>query len=167
MSTNRKLLIRNLNNAIKSNDINSIKFLLSNDKELLSYMTPFGSWLHIAASEGNIAIVELLLEAGIEIDEKAGIMGGNALNIAASEGHFEIVKLLYLRGSELDTSSSERNPLFSSIYAGSLDIVKYLIESGIDYSVVYNGQYMEKMDAKAFAEERGQTKICEYLKTKK
>ena len=65
----------------------------------------------------------------------------------------------------MDTTTSECNPLFSSIYSGSMALVKYLVEAGIDHKVAYTGPSVTNMDALAFAEERGQVEIVEYLKT--
>lgn len=44
-----------------------------------------------------------------------------------------------------------------------MDIVQFLIEQGIDSLVRYTGESMKDMDAIAFARERGEIKIMNYL----
>ena len=79
----------------------------------------------------------------------------------------KIIKYLLSCGAGLDVSDSVKNPLFGAILKGHLDIVKILIESGIDYSVKYTGDNFQNTDALGFARLRGQTKIAEYLESVK
>lgn len=66
----------------------------------------------------------------------------------------------------IDTSEPERNPLFSAIYGGHLDIIKCLVKNGIYITIKYTGETMKNMGAYEFAIERGQVEIAEYLKHK-
>lgn len=125
--------------------------------------TPFGAWLHVAASVGSVEMVKELLDLGVDINARGGTLGGNALNYAASNGHMEVVKYLLSCGAEMDVSEPERNPLFSAIYGGHIEIVNLLIENGIDIHVKYTGESMKNMDALAFAQERGQAEIAALL----
>ena len=159
-----KEAIRKILTAIRNNDFdNMYKFLLA-DKSLINENTPFGTWLHVASSVGNLRIVRTLVEFGIDINQRAGTYGGSALNEAASEGHYDVTQYLLSCGAELDTTEPERNPLFGAIMCGSKEIVQLLLDNGIDASVRYTGQYMKNMDAYDFAIERGQKEIAEMLK---
>lgn len=129
--------------------------------------TCFGPWLHVAADFGRAEIVSYLLERGADINRRGGTYGGSALNEAACEGHLEVVRHLLDAGAELDTSEPERNPLFGAILDGHSEVVRFLIERGIDYRVSYTGNSMKNMDSEAFARERGQTEIADYLATLK
>lgn len=137
--------------------------LLTEDESRLRMMTPFGSWLHVAAKVGNLEIVKALVGLGLDVNLRGGTFGGSAINLAASYGHLEIVRYLLQAGSELDVSEPERNPLFGAIHGGHIDIVRFLIETGINYRVSYTGSSMQNMDALAFARERGQTDIAAFL----
>jgi uncharacterized protein len=152
-----------LRSAIKEGDVDKVGSLIREDNELLHTMTPFGSWLHVAASFGKLEIVKLLLQAGIDINCRGGTFKGGALNEAASEGHTEIAKFLVSNGAQLDVSEPEKNPLFGAIHVGNIDTVKLLLDSGIDARVKYSGTSMMDMDAKAFADERGQLEIVRLL----
>jgi len=157
---------KTIRNAIKRGGINSVKELIGNDKEILHTMTPFGSWLHIAAKKGQIEIVEYLVHKGIDVNIKGDIFDASPLRVAAGEGHIEIVKYLLQSGAELDVSLAKRNPLFAAIYGGHKEVVEHLVNQGIDISVRYTGENIKGMDAYQYAKEFGRTEIAEYLKRK-
>jgi ankyrin repeat protein len=149
--------------AIKQGDIEKVVSPINGGKVRLEMMTPFGTWLHVAAHHGQLEIAKRLVAWGADINRYGGIAGGGPLNEAAAKGHVEIVKYLLSCGAELDVSEPERNPLFSAIYGGYIAIVKLLIENGLNAHVKYTGTSMNNTDALAFANERGQTEIAEML----
>lgn len=149
--------------AVKEGDIATVKALLAEDNNLANSMTPFGTLLHVAASEGNTELVDLLIQYGADIHAKGGALGGSALNEAASDGKKEVLEYLLSRGAEMDVSEPERNPLFSAIHGGHVKIAELLISNGIDIAVRYTGESMQGMDALAFAQERGQLDIAALL----
>lgn len=153
-----------IRNAIKNHDLNTLKEIFATFPKLMSIDTPFGTWLHVAASSGALEVVKYLVLRGLDPNKKGGTFGGNILNTAASSGHIDITEyLLSLNNVDMDISEPERNPLFGSIIKGNLDIVKILIENGIDYKASYTGEYMNNMDAEKFALERGEKEIADYL----
>ena len=162
----KKSLNKAIRNAIKLGDINEVKQLIGNDKEILNTITSFGTWLHVAAKKGHREIVGYLIDKGIDIDAKGGTFDASALNLAAGAGHLEIVKFLLEAGAELDVSLAKRNPLFGAIYGGHKEVVEFLVEKGIDISIRYTGESLKNMDAYEYAREFGQTEIAEYLKGK-
>ena len=83
-----------------------------------------------------------------------------------TKGYLDIAEYLINEDVVIDTSEPDRNPLFSAIYGGHLEIVKLLVENDIDIYIKYSGETMQDVDAYAFAIERGQTEIAEYLKQK-
>ena len=152
-----------IRSAIKRGDVHAVVKLIGSDRTLLNMMTTFGTWLHVAASHGQLEIVKRLVEMGADINAYGGIAGGGPLNEAASEGQLEVVRYLLSRGAELDVSEPERNPLFGAIQEGRADIAKLLIDSGIDTHVKYTGENMNGMDALAFAREWGRSDIVDLL----
>jgi len=159
-----KQLVNEMFDAIEDGDVEKVMILLNSDVDNLNMMTPFGTWLHIAASGGQLEIVKKLIDLGADINKRGGTFDGGAINSAASEGHIEIVKYLLSSGAELDVSEPTRNPLFGAIMSGNIDIVKVLIDNGIDTKIKYTGKNMINMDAYAFAVERGQLEIAKLLK---
>ena len=160
-------IIRDMFDAIENNNSDEVLEILSKAPEVLHIITPFGTWLHFASSEGKIKIVKLLINLGLDVNKKSGAFNGNGLNEAANEGHYDIVEYLLTCGAELDVDEPERNPLFGAILSGNKDIVQLLLDSGIDYTVRYTGEYMKDMDAYDFAVERGQLEIAELIKNYK
>ena len=157
---------KDIRNAIKRGQLDILRDLIEKEPEMLTWMTPFGTWLHVAVAHGHLEIVEYLINAGIDINAQGGTFSTNALEKATTKGHLDIAQYLISQNIEIDISEPDRNPLFAAIYGGHLDIVKYLVKNGIDITVKYTGDTMKDMDAYAFAIERGQTEIAEYLKQK-
>ena len=155
-----------IRSAIEAGDARTALEHIGSDPERLHAMTMFGTWLHVAAAEGQLDIVKALLDRGLDINAYGGISGGGALHYAASYGRSEIAKYLIERGANLDVSEPVRNPLFGAIYRGHTVVAKLLIESGIDTSVKYTGENMQNMDALAFAREWGRSDIAALLQAK-
>jgi ankyrin repeat protein len=151
--------------AIKDGDAEKVRTLIGGSDHLLNLKTPFGTWLHVAAKHGQAKIVQQLISLGADVNARAGVFNGAPIHLAASEGYVEIVRYLLDHGAELDVSEPERNPLFAAIYGGHLDVVKLLSDRGINPHIKYTGKSMENMDALAFARERGQSRIAEFLAT--
>ena len=159
--------IVNLQQAIKHHQINEMLTIIKKEPKILNEITPFGSWLHIAATYGHLDIIELLINMGIDINKRGGVLGGSPINIASSKGYVEMARYLLTCGAEMDVSEPERNPLFAAIYGGHKEIVQLLLDNGIDYTVRYTGEHMTDMDAYEFAVERGQLEIAELIKNYK
>ncbi|OHX30768.1 hypothetical protein BWGOE5_32460 [Bacillus mycoides] len=154
---------KEIRSAIKSGNLEKVVELIGSNIEVLHMITPFGTWLHVAASRGELNIVKKLIELGLNVNALGGVYGGGALNVAASKGHISVVKYLLACGAELDISDPIKNPLFGAISNGYPDIAKLLIESGIDVDVKYSGESIKGMDALAFAREQGQVEIVKVI----
>ena len=87
------------------------------------------------------------------------------LYLAASEGKLEIVKYLISYGVKMDVSKPRNNPLFGAIYQGNADVVKLLIEGGIDITIKYSNELIRNKDALALAQEMGQAEIVHLLRS--
>ncbi|MDI2587282.1 ankyrin repeat domain-containing protein [Psychrobacillus sp. NEAU-3TGS] len=161
-----KSLNKALRSAIKLGDIDEVKRLIGDNPESLHSMTPFGTWLHVAAKKGHFEIVEYLIHKGIDVNTKGDVFDASPLRVAAGAGHLEIARYLIKAGAELDVSLAKRNPLFGAIYGGHKEVVKFLVEKGIDISIRYTGENIKDMNAYEYAREFGQTEIAEYLKQK-
>lgn len=157
---------KRIRDSIKSGQLNMLKDLLEREPKMLEYVTPFGTWLHVATAHGQLEIIEYLINSGINIHAKCGTFSTNALERAATKGHLHIVEYFIKHQVEMDTSEPDRNPLFAAIYSGHFEIVKLLIMNGIDITIKYSGNNMKEMDAYMFAVERGEMEIAGYVKRK-
>ena len=75
-----------------------------------------------SAREGNWGRMERLLQAGAELDYG----GGAALTAAAGQGHLAIARNLIRLG--LKTPLCKQEALGDAVYAGKLEVVRFLIE---------------------------------------
>lgn len=151
---------------IKNGDTEQAKEIMLTDKTMLDFVTPYGTWLHVAARAGELEMIKFLVESGMDMNINEGVPKSAPIAHAASEGEIHIVEYLLECGASLDVSEPNKNPLFSAIYGGHLNIVKMLVQNGIDYSVKYTGDRMQDIGAYEFAIERGQLDIANYLKDK-
>ena len=82
-----------LHDAVKKEDVARVEKLLSMELDADQYMkgnhaTP----LHFAANNGNIDILELLIEKGADVS-KGDMWNNSALHFAAAAGHKEVVEV--------------------------------------------------------------------------
>ncbi|KAL7807892.1 ankyrin repeat-containing domain protein [Trichoderma aethiopicum] len=93
----------------------------------------YGTALTAAAFDGIMEMVQLLLDAGAEINDP----NGWALQTAAAEGHYEIVQELISRGAEVNACTHNANFPAGTAIQGACessrsDIVSLLLEKGAD-----------------------------------
>ncbi len=137
--------------------------ILNGSPELLNEKTHKGSWLHQAAFNDQLVLMQRLLELGIDININGFDDDGTALDAAAAKGHLNIVRYLHEHGGILDTSASQRNPLFAAIVGGHTDVARYLIEQGIDMRPKYKIGNITDMDALKFARYWGRSEIVDLI----
>ena len=101
------------------------------------HMSKFGEVLALATKKNFVVIVQLLVEAGVDLDYQDN-QGETALHVAARMGHVDCAKVL-LKGScnqKADTEIPEKTfgwtPLFVACVDGNLPVVELLIECGVD-----------------------------------
>uniref|UniRef100_A0A1Q3FMG5 RING-type domain-containing protein n=1 Tax=Culex tarsalis TaxID=7177 RepID=A0A1Q3FMG5_CULTA len=83
--------------------------------------------LCIAAHEGIVPMVSLLLEFGADV-EKTNSQGCTPLILASAKGHCDVVRQLVAAGSALgQTDTSQRCALVHAAITGKLKVVKYLV----------------------------------------
>ncbi|KAE8687259.1 Ankyrin repeat-containing protein [Hibiscus syriacus] len=100
--------------------------------------------LHIAAKQGDLDILIVLLAVHPELAMTVDLLNTTALHTAATQGHIEIVKFLLETGSSLATiaRSNGKTALHSAARNGRLDVVKALLatEPGIAQRTDKKGQ---------------------------
>jgi ankyrin repeat protein len=90
------------------------------------------SVLQLASASGDITIVSSLLGAGVDIDTPGDRgMEDTALNMAVRKRQFPMVDFLILHGA--DTDAGQRlNPIQNAVVANDLEMVRFLLERGVD-----------------------------------
>jgi hypothetical protein len=98
--------------------------------------------LHLAAQQGHVKMIEILLEAGAEVDHRNNL-DETALHLACKEGHFDVVKLLLKSQASLEMEEIDGlRPLHYAATKGSVDIINALLgaEAGVEVnSKSHNG----------------------------
>jgi cytohesin len=118
--------------AIRLGDAAAVQQFLQADSQLVHTRVDGLTPLHLAARNGQRAIVELLLSDGADIaaSEKS-FDGMTALHEAALEGHQEIVELLLAKGAGIDAVDRRgRTPLDRATSKGRGDVVALLRSKG-------------------------------------
>lgn len=142
--------------ALKAGDVDQLALLFGQYPEFEQQGFIGGSsWLHYAAGHGPLNVVKCLLGRGYDINSTQDKDACSPLDQACVKNRYEIAEYLLNNGATMDTSASIRNPLFGAIVGQSPDIVKLLLNRGIDATVRYTSDTMDNMDALAFALERG------------
>jgi uncharacterized protein len=91
------------------------------------------------AAQGDMAVVDLLLMAGVSAKDPEPLRHVTALHNAAAQGHIKLVQRLIDYGADVNAQDTNGfTPLLNAVYAGHLDITKLLINSGADSNTVPN-----------------------------
>ena len=129
-----------IENAEKTNRTDLTKIALALGAEYdLDYYYP----LRIASDNGNMNVVKLILEKGVDLEERlgdaedAGTIVGEALIGAGIGGHIDIVKLLLKYGADIHTNNDEAVRWASK--TGQYDVVRLLLEKGADIHAQEDG----------------------------
>ena len=87
--------------------------------------------LFVAASNGSLKCVLLLLEAGANKDQDRTVDGATPLFIAAHQGHLEVVRFLVESGANKDQGRTDNGatPFYAAAQNGHLEVVRFLVES--------------------------------------
>jgi bla regulator protein BlaR1 len=103
-----------------------------------------GTALIEAARDGNLPLVQRLLERGADVNQPVP-RDGNPLIVAAARGHLEVAKTLVEHGADVNAFVPEdETPLINAAREGHLEVVTYLLEKGADINlaVLANGTEM-------------------------
>ena len=134
--------IQKLVDACRRNDVDRVDELLRKPLDP-NIMVQDGNILHLLAGcghvecdvaiiEGHYAVVQLLLEAGIDKDA-VDSDGQTALHLAVGGSAWNIVPLLLEAGADIDATDSEGcTALHVAIEFGCLETVRRLLEAGAD-----------------------------------
>jgi ankyrin repeat protein len=125
--------------AVRAGDMEELKSMLAKgyDVDLRNKLTGVTS-LHMAATVNNVDMIEVLLEAGAEIDAKTK-EGLTPLHLATGTNRVEAVKLLLEKGANIEAKDNRGNtPLHMTVLQG-WDLTEYLLDKGADIQARCNG----------------------------
>jgi len=139
----------------------AVQAILDNDPDpALSTWQKGNSPLKVAADEGRLDIMEVLLPHSSTDLEARNNNGWAVLHAAAEYGYTEMVKRLLEAGADIEVRTNHGStPLKLAAGEGHLDIVRYLVEQGADIQTANDEQFTALHDAVS-AQQRD---ITEYL----
>ncbi|MDP8257545.1 MAG: ankyrin repeat domain-containing protein [Candidatus Alcyoniella australis] len=116
--------------AALNNDLLAVKGFLLNGVSPNRKEPSGGCVLMVAAQEGNLDIVKLLVEKGAVVDCKDNT-GWTPLGQAASGGHLDVCKYLVENGANVNAKDKTGwTVLHAAAINGQLEPTKFLIENG-------------------------------------
>ena len=119
--------------------------------------------LLIAAKNGDINSVKVLIERGADVDAR-NWLGRTALHEAVLYKHIEIAKMLIENGADVDAKDKwERTALHAAAKEGTIEIAKILIEKGADV----DAKDIDGWTAQEIAMKNGHYQIVELIKNAK
>lgn len=129
--------------AVKSNDIGKVKRLIADGASIDDRAPVMGTLdddytpLGLAARDGHVEIVRLLLDAGADICQLNGLMRATAGHEAAYMGHTEVARLLTeqrtgrpLLNIDAQGDYNGYTALHDAIWHGHLETAKVLVQAG-------------------------------------
>jgi ankyrin repeat protein len=122
--------------AVESGDLKRAKKLLAENPALIGSKTFVGnSPLHVAVASGNLQVVNLLIDAGSDVNAK-GDSGAAPLHLAAVAGNCPITSALLKAGARVDSRGFRHNdtPLHIAARYGRAEVARLLLEHGANPS---------------------------------
>ncbi|KAK9480785.1 GDPD-domain-containing protein [Lipomyces japonicus] len=119
--------------AVIGNHPKTLKVLLNSNPHGVSPRNS-SNLLNYAARSNYSNIIELLLDAGLDINYAEYQLGETALYVASRTGHVESVQVLLKHGANTEIAEATYGwtPLFAASVDGFLQIVELLIANGCD-----------------------------------
>ena len=127
----------------------------------LVYAQSMGELLIMSAQEGDLDMVQRLVEEEHVIVNIQATNGSTALMAAAWYGHLHVVQYLYHKEANLNLQDNDGSTaLMYAALNGQRDIVRYLVEHGANVNQRdHNGK-----KAMHYAEAKGHSLVAEYLR---
>ncbi len=128
--------------AVERNDVEMVELLLSYGAELNPDASQLGDnmgYLGCAASSAGLEMVQLLVEAGAEVDGR--FWDGVTPVMEAANKSIRILKYLVEQGADINAKAQEGDTaLIYAVHGGNRECVEYLLSLGADTEAVWRGQ---------------------------
>ena len=92
----------------------------------IKYYYAYGP-LQSASQQGRLDVVQVLVNAGIDVNQADIATKETPLVVAASQGYLNIVEELVKAGALVDQGMSDDSPLFCASYCAHLEVYNYLL----------------------------------------
>ncbi|MCK4635772.1 MAG: ankyrin repeat domain-containing protein [Candidatus Moranbacteria bacterium] len=100
--------------------------------------------ISMASFKGNIKMVNLLLDVGVDIDGKTGESGDTPLIFAIMQENRELVELLISRGANVNEKNFFNMSAFGGVCGmGNEEYVRLFLENGADVNQILSRKFSE------------------------
>ena len=138
-----------LHQLIANEKVDEIKQALIRNKETINEVVNGMTPIMLAASKGNVEIIDLLFTQGAD-PNKRGSMQRTALQYAAEKNHIEAAKRLLAYGADIDAYDNGRlTPLVMAASRGYTELSLFFIEKGADVDIQHVDGWTALIDATA------------------
>jgi uncharacterized protein len=142
--------------AARTGNLGLAQFLVANRASLMRPNRYGDTALHLAASQGHIQMVKLLVDSGAEINSS----GWTPLQYAIYSGHLEIASYLIDKGADLEARAPNgRTVLMLAAQMGRQDAAEKLIRAGAKVDV----KDFDQKGPADIAREKGFSALADYL----
>tara|TARA_B110000211_G_scaffold208650_1_gene245385 strand:+ start:158 stop:1585 length:1428 start_codon:yes stop_codon:yes gene_type:complete len=115
--------------AMWAENIDIVESIMFAGGDISELSAPF---IFTAAAEGNVNIVRMMIESGVDVNKGEVVDNSSALLYAAQNGHISVVEYLIQNGAEINkvTTDDGTSALFAAVSAGYVCIAKLLLDCG-------------------------------------
>lgn len=157
-----KVIIRRMYAAITAGDVPAVRRIIEDSPSVLDVEIAGESWLHLAANRDDVAVVEALVECGLDVNRPRRDDPETPLDNAASRGNVNVAKWLMDHGARVNVGGDGRGTILTAAVAsGSADLVRLVLEHGPEVNAWFGNP---PQNALSIAIQHGYTDIAEMLK---
>lgn len=158
-------LLRELLKAIRSNYKNGVETILKESPALASKYYLEKTWLHIAAENDAIDVMNFLVEFGFDVNIPKKESPFTPLHCAAGNKAYSAVKWLIKKGANLNKGieTQDATPIVYAIMENDLKMVKLLYENGATIDFFFGSPLKHLL---TFAKLYNDSEIISFLKSK-
>jgi hypothetical protein len=147
--------------AIARDDTKAAREAVVRDPSVVALPFLGATWLHLAAQMGRIGIMEVLVDAGLAVDQPTQEGTGTPLESAAGQGHYQACEWLLDHGADINHCLGvSATPIFSAVFSKSFNVVKLFVERGADLGATFGDP---PRDVITYAQVYGTPEIVAYL----
>jgi ankyrin repeat protein len=156
---------KDLADAVSAGNVNDVKIFLQRDPQAIHRTGKDGMLpIHLAADRGYSEIIQLLLQAGADVNAPHETVRATPLQYAAEFGRLDAVRTLLAANAKVDAVDSQgRTPLMWAAMKGRVPVIRELLQHGADPNL----QTPTGGTALKMAQKQGNTEAVELLSGKK